>query len=89
MYLPESAGALLTQGTGLNCILQVLLCRRDGCHHCGGKKGKTIGDHIPPNKLVYGSRKEVREATAQLAKALGVAPKKRPLVKVPGWHPCP
>ncbi|DBA72524.1 TPA: hypothetical protein ACH3X2_010284 [Trebouxia sp. C0005] len=63
-----------------------ILMRRDGCHHCGRRKGKTIGDHIPPNKLVYGSRKEVREATAQFAKALGVAPKKRPLVKVPAKH---
>ena len=28
----------------------------DGCHHCGRKRGRVIGDHIPPNKLTYGSR---------------------------------
>lgn len=29
--------------------------RRDGCHHCGTKVGPVIGDHMPPNKLAYGS----------------------------------
>ena len=28
----------------------------DGCHHCGRKRGRVIGDHIPPNKVAYGSR---------------------------------
>ena len=23
---------------------------RDGCHHCGTRRGKVIGDHMPPNK---------------------------------------
>eukprot|EP00884_Botryococcus_braunii_P002018 jgi/Botrbrau1/11817/Bobra.0224s0016.1 len=31
---------------------------RDGCHHCGRKHGRTVGDHIPPNKLVHGSKVE-------------------------------
>jgi hypothetical protein len=31
---------------------------RDGCHHCGRKHGRTVGDHIPPNKLVHGSKGE-------------------------------
>ncbi|GBF88397.1 hypothetical protein Rsub_01109 [Raphidocelis subcapitata] len=26
--------------------------RRDGCHHCGSRRGPVIGDHMPPNKLV-------------------------------------
>ncbi|MEW5300007.1 MAG: hypothetical protein WDW36_002971 [Sanguina aurantia] len=26
--------------------------RRDGCHHCGSRRGEVIGDHIPPNKVV-------------------------------------
>ena len=29
---------------------------RDGCHHCGQRTGKVVGDHIPPNKLVHGSK---------------------------------
>lgn len=26
--------------------------RRDGCHHCGKRRGSLIGDHMPPNKHV-------------------------------------
>lgn len=26
--------------------------RRDGCHHCGTRRGPVIGDHMPPNKHV-------------------------------------
>jgi hypothetical protein len=26
----------------------------DGCHHCGSRHGRVIGDHIPPNKVVFG-----------------------------------
>ena len=26
--------------------------RRDGCHHCGKRKGNIVADHIPPNKLI-------------------------------------
>ena len=25
---------------------------RDGCHHCGTRRGAVIGDHMPPNKYV-------------------------------------
>ena len=25
--------------------------RRDGCHHCGTRRGEVIGDHMPPNKV--------------------------------------
>ncbi|PSC67403.1 pfkB family carbohydrate kinase [Micractinium conductrix] len=28
------------------------LFRRDGCHHCGTRRGAVIGDHMPPNKYV-------------------------------------
>jgi hypothetical protein len=28
--------------------------RRDGCHHCGTRKGPVIGDHMPPNVYVSG-----------------------------------
>ncbi|KAG1664411.1 hypothetical protein FOA52_009733 [Chlamydomonas sp. UWO 241] len=30
----------------------ISLFKRDGCHHCGSKRGPVIGDHIPPTKLV-------------------------------------
>lgn len=33
--------------------LQAMM-RRDGCHHCGRRKGKVIGDHMPPNKSAHG-----------------------------------
>lgn len=26
--------------------------RRDGCHHCGKRRGALVGDHMPPNKHV-------------------------------------
>ena len=29
--------------------------RKDGCHHCGSKLGKVVGDHMPPNKMAFGS----------------------------------
>ena len=29
--------------------------RRDGCHHCGSRVGKVVGDHMPPNKMGFGS----------------------------------
>ncbi|EFN50931.1 hypothetical protein CHLNCDRAFT_141732 [Chlorella variabilis] len=28
------------------------LFTRDGCHHCGTRRGAVIGDHMPPNKQV-------------------------------------
>ena len=28
------------------------MLRRDGCHHCGKRKGNIVADHIPPNKMV-------------------------------------
>lgn len=30
----------------------IRMFRRDGCHHCGSRKGMVIGDHMPPNKHV-------------------------------------
>lgn len=29
--------------------------KKFGCHHCGSTRGKVIGDHMPPNKLAFGS----------------------------------
>ena len=29
--------------------------RKYGCHHCGKKSLKVIGDHMPPNKVAFGS----------------------------------
>lgn len=48
-----------------------VMMRRDGCHHCGKRKGLTVGDHIPPNKHVWGSSRS--EATANVKKLLGTA----------------
>ena len=33
--------------------------KRDGCHHCGTRKGHVVGDHMPPNKHV----KEIMNAS--------------------------
>jgi len=34
----------------------VALYRRLGCHHCGSRAGRPIGDHMPPNKSAHGGR---------------------------------
>jgi len=26
--------------------------KRDGCHHCGTRRGAVVGDHMPPNKHI-------------------------------------
>ena len=42
---------------------------RDGCHHCGTKVGAVIGDHMPPNKVAFGSSaaaEAFREGTQSL-----------------------
>ena len=36
--------------------------KKDGCHHCGGRIGKVIGDHMPPNKMAFGSSAAARAA---------------------------
>lgn len=49
------------------------LFRQYGCHHCGSKRGNAIGDHIPPNKLVYGGKSgsvKKRLSVDQVAKRL-------------------
>lgn len=35
-------------------VLQKFM-RQYGCHHCGKKTLKVIGDHMPPNKVAFGS----------------------------------
>lgn len=61
------------------------LCR-DGCHHCGTKQGRTVGDHIPPNKQVWGSSKDL---TVQVQKLMGTTRTKPPRIKPPGWLASP
>ena len=42
---------------------------RHGCHHCGTKVGAVIGDHMPPNKIAFGSSaaaEAFREGTQSL-----------------------
>ena len=42
---------------------------RHGCHHCGTKVGAVIGDHMPPNKVAFGSSaaaEAFREGTQSL-----------------------
>ena len=41
---------------------------RDGCHHCGTRMGRVIGDHIPPNKYVGSAEGTIK----QIADSLGV-----------------
>ncbi|KAL4424322.1 hypothetical protein ABPG75_001623 [Micractinium tetrahymenae] len=38
--------------TAANKVELVRFFRRDGCHHCGKRRGALIGDHMPPNKHV-------------------------------------
>lgn len=57
--------------------------RRDGCHHCGTKRGPVIGDHMPPNKhvgdiLKSESRRLIGRASkvpvvAEFLEALGIS----------------
>ena len=54
---------------------------RDGCHHCGKKQGRCVGDHIPPNKQVWGSSKDL---TSQVQKVMGTTRKKPPRIKPSG-----
>jgi hypothetical protein len=59
-----------------------VLYRRDGCHHCGSRRGQVVGDHMPPNKLVEQHAKSavrhiynipiVGRAAKQAADALGI-----------------
>lgn len=45
----------------------IRMFRRDGCHHCGTKKGMVIGDHMPPNKHV---QEKAEAAISQAVDAL-------------------
>ncbi|CAL5230013.1 g13455 [Coccomyxa viridis] len=42
------------------------LFARDGCHHCGTRMGRVIGDHIPPNKYVSSADSAIKQITASL-----------------------
>ena len=50
--------------------VQCYLCR-DGCHHCGTRRGEVIGDHMPPNRMVYGSGYKLMETASKQLSALG------------------
>lgn len=50
--------------------------RRDGCHHCGTRKGPVIGDHMPPNKNVQD------QMEAQRKRFFGGALKSKPVQRV-------
>lgn len=45
----------------------IRMFRRDGCHHCGTKKGMVIGDHMPPNKHIV---QQTEAAVTQLVDSL-------------------
>jgi hypothetical protein len=51
--------------------LAVASCR-DGCHHCGTRRGRVIGDHIPPNRLIRGPLSMDRAMT-RLTSGLGIS----------------
>lgn len=42
--------------------------RRDGCHHCGTRRGEVIGDHMPPNKVALESAERMPAVVKHLAK---------------------
>eukprot|EP00899_Mesostigma_viride_P017202 jgi/Mesvir1/25483/Mv01743-RA.3 len=44
--------------------------RQHGCHHCGTRKGDVIGDHMPPNRVVHGTKAEQRLAQAEAQEAV-------------------
>ncbi|GAX72874.1 hypothetical protein CEUSTIGMA_g329.t1 [Chlamydomonas eustigma] len=46
--------------------LLISIYQRDGCHHCGSKRGIVIGDHIPPTKLVNEVKAQHKAVEASL-----------------------
>ena len=52
--------------------------RRDGCHTCGRRRGKVVGDHIPPNKMVLARSSPLPDSLAQLLQQPLAALQKRP-----------
>jgi hypothetical protein len=64
--------------------------RRDGCHHCGSRVGKVVGDHMPPNKMAFGSAAAAQAARegswkTRLWNFLRMVPKQR---FYPQCRPC-
>lgn len=59
--------------------------RRDGCHHCGTRRGPVVGDHMPPNKRVQDTIHAMHNSlmgqmmrmpyVAHVVDALGMTPK--------------
>eukprot|EP00879_Flechtneria_rotunda_P002455 GHRR01002652.1.p1 GENE.GHRR01002652.1~~GHRR01002652.1.p1 ORF type:complete len:486 (+),score=185.20 GHRR01002652.1:512-1969(+) len=56
--------------------------KRDGCHHCGSRRGPVIGDHMPPNKLVSS-----KESLTAMLDELPVVSTVRGLMGVAGRGP--
>lgn len=50
------------QATASQCKLINEAFRRDGCHHCGRRAGKSIADHIPPNMIVQSIKQQPRRS---------------------------
>jgi len=66
-------GSAYAQGTSKGELVR--LFRRDGCHHCGSRRGRVVGDHIPPNKDVYGvGGSTAATAAAAVTQFLGSSP---------------
>ena len=56
------------------------LLRRDGCHHCGKRRGfEVVADHMPPNKFA-----KAQMAAAASRRSLWHVPGLRPLAKALG-----
>ncbi|KAK9794632.1 hypothetical protein WJX73_002817 [Symbiochloris irregularis] len=64
--LPATRGA--DYASEINRGELIRLMRRDGCHHCGRRNGKVIGDHIPPNKLAAVKPPQLSKQFAKLMK---------------------
>ena len=58
--------------------------RRDGCHHCGTRKGMVIGDHMPPNKHV---QQHAETAMVQLVDRMYKVPSFRTSMQLLGISP--
>ncbi|GAX84202.1 hypothetical protein CEUSTIGMA_g11625.t1 [Chlamydomonas eustigma] len=44
----------------------ISMFNRDGCHHCGSRKGNVIGDHIPPTKLIKDAKSQQKAVEANM-----------------------
>eukprot|EP00195_Chlamydomonas_chlamydogama_P007862 CAMPEP_0202892446 /NCGR_PEP_ID=MMETSP1392-20130828/2172_1 /ASSEMBLY_ACC=CAM_ASM_000868 /TAXON_ID=225041 /ORGANISM="Chlamydomonas chlamydogama, Strain SAG 11-48b" /LENGTH=412 /DNA_ID=CAMNT_0049576399 /DNA_START=232 /DNA_END=1470 /DNA_ORIENTATION=- len=72
----------------------ISIFKRDGCHHCGNKRGAVIGDHIPPTKMVLEARaaaaspKSEAEVQQLISKVKGLLQIKEPSLKQRYYAQC-